>query len=128
MDASKDGIIRFKDVGGVVVATFQRGRIREEREILKALEDMGKYIDSHAGAKILLNLEHIEYLSSAGLGNIVGLLKKSRRSSGEFRLCRLQEPILELFEVMRLTKIFEIYDTEEAAVAAFAAKPVVTQS
>jgi anti-sigma B factor antagonist len=66
-----------------------------------------------------MNLENIEYLSSAGLGNLVGLLKKSRRSNGLFKLCCLQEPIQELFEVMRLTKIFEIFKTESEAVKSF---------
>jgi anti-anti-sigma factor len=119
MDGMKDGIVSFNAVEGVIVATFQRGRIREEREILKALDDLGKYIESHPGMKLLLNLENIEYLSSAGLGSLVGLLKKSRRSSGIFRLCCLQESILELFEVMRLTKIFDLFDSEAAAVGSF---------
>jgi anti-sigma B factor antagonist len=119
MEPTKDGIVRFAMVGNVATVNFQRGRIREEREILKALEDLGKYIETHPKINLLLNLENIEYLSSAGLGNLVGLLKKSRRSSGQFKLCRLQEPILELFEVMRLTKIFEIFETEEAAVRSF---------
>ncbi len=126
MDSTKDGIIRFHTAGSTVVATFQRGRIREEREILKALEEMGKFIESHPRVNLLLNLENIEYLSSAGLGNLVGLLKKSRKTNGQFKLCNLQEPILELFEVMRLTKIFEIFDNEEAAVASFAGTTVPT--
>ena len=119
MDNSKEGIVQFMATGTVVVVRFLRGQIREEREILKALEDLGKYIESHPKVNLLLNLENVEYLSSAGLGNLVGLLKKSKRSSGQFKICRLQEPILELFEVMRLTKIFEIFDSEEAAVRSF---------
>jgi anti-anti-sigma factor len=126
MDGTKDGIVRYKTTGKVVVVSFQRGRIREEREILKALEELGKYIETHSGTSVLLNLDNVEYLSSAGLGNLVGLLKKSRRSNGHFKLCSLQTSILELFEVMRLTKIFEIFDTEDAAVSSFATQPEVT--
>ncbi len=123
---AKDGIIRASQVGSVLVVSFQRGRIREEREILKALEDLGKKIETNLRLKLLLNLENVEYLSSAGLGNLVGLLKKSRRSGGVFKLCNMQESILELFEVMRLTKIFEIYNSEAEAVESFA-KPAVPQ-
>lgn len=127
MDSNKDGIVRYTNASGVIVVNFQRGRIREEREILKAMEEMGKFIDTHPNTNVLLNLENIEYLSSAGLGNLVGLLKKSRRSGGLFKLCRLQEAIFELFEVMRLTKIFEIFETEEAAVKSFSGEAVVTK-
>ncbi len=124
---AKDGIIRAGQVAGVLVVNFLRGRIREEREILRALEDLGKKIEANQGLKLLLNLEKIEYLSSAGLGNLVGLLKKSRRSGGVFKLCNMQDPIHELFEVMRLTKIFEIYNTEQEGVESFA-RPVVPQA
>jgi anti-anti-sigma factor len=121
MDGNKDGIIRYTQAGGAVVVSFQRGRIREEREILKALEELGKFIESHPRLNLLLDLSNIEYLSSAGLGNLVGLLKKSRKVNGQFKLCCLQEAILELFEVMRLTKIFEIHENVEAALQSFPA-------
>jgi anti-sigma B factor antagonist len=118
------GIVRASTAGNDVrVVSFQRGRIREEREILKALEDLGKYIETHSGLRLLMNLENIEYLSSAGLGNLVGLLKKSRRSNGQFKLCCLQEPIQELFDVMRLNKIFELFETEAEAVKSFETAP-----
>ncbi len=119
MQGDKDENVQYNVVGEVVVVNFQRGRLREERAILKALEELGKYIETHPKSNVLLNLENVEYLSSAGLGNLVGILKKSRRSRGNFKLCKLQEPILELFEVMRLTKIFEIYGTEEEALKSF---------
>lgn len=126
MQVDKDGIVRFKKVGEVAVVGFERGRIREEREILKALEELGKYIETHPKCNVLLNLENIEYLSSAGLGNLVGILKKSRRSNGQFKLCKLQESIFELFEVMRLTKIFDIFDGEEDALKTFSKEPATT--
>lgn len=118
-ESTRDGIVKTLVTGKVVVVNFQRGRIREEREILKAFEDLGKTIESHPGSSVLMNLESVEYLSSAGLGNLVGLLKKARRVNGHFKLCCLQEAIHELFEVMRLTKIFEIFDSEEAALKSF---------
>lgn len=118
-EKAKEGISQAITVGNVRVVSFQRGRIREEREILKALEEVGKYVECHHNLRLLLNLENIEYLTSAGLGTLVGILKKVRRSNGELKLCCLQAPIRELFEVMRLTRIFDIFETEEAAHKAF---------
>ena len=119
MELTKEGIVTTETVGSVKVINFLSGRIREEREVFKTLEELGQYIEANLGSKLLINMKSIEYLSSAGLGLLVGLLKKSRKTSGQFKICCLQESIFELFEVMRLTKIFEIFDNQQEALKTF---------
>jgi len=121
MELSKEGLLTHKVIDDVVVIGFNRGRIRDEREILKMLESLGRYIESKSGLKVVLDLSNVEYLSSAGLGHLVGLLKKCRSRGSVLKLSCLREPILELFEVMRLTKIFEIYPQVDSAVETFKA-------
>ena len=65
-------------------------------------------------------MSNIEYLSSAGLGALVGLLKKVRCNKGELKLCCLHNQIYELFEVMRLEKIFDLFPSQDAALKDFA--------
>ena len=115
MDLTKDGLLKTKLVDGVAVITFERGRIREEREILLTLESLGRYVESKQGLKIVLDMSHVEYLSSAGLGHLVGLLKKFRANGGTLKICCMQDPIQELFAVMHLDKIFAIFPDVEAA-------------
>jgi anti-sigma B factor antagonist len=121
MEITKEELLTTKVVDGVVVIGFNRGRIRDEREILKTLESLGRYIESKTGLNIVLDLSNIEYLSSAGLGHLVGLLKKARGRQSTLKICSLREPIQELFEVMRLTKIFDIYAGVDEATASFKA-------
>ena len=121
MDIAKEGILSSRTIADVVVISFNRGSIRDEREILKTLESLGRYIESKNGLKIVLDIGNIQYLSSAGLGHLVGLLKKARARNTAFKLCSLTEGIQELFEVMRLTKIFEIHPGVDQALASFKA-------
>lgn len=123
MDIAKEGILSSRTIADVVVISFNRGSIRDEREILKTLESLGRYIESKNGLKIILDIGNIQYLSSAGLGHLVGLLKKARARNTAFKLCSLTEGIQELFDVMRLTKIFEIHPGVDQAVASFKAAP-----
>ena len=116
---SKEGLVSSRLEGDVAVISFNRGRIRDEREILKALESLGRYIESRTCLKVLLDLANIEYLSSAGLGHLVGLLKKCRTRGGNLKLSGLNEAIRELFEVMRLDKIFELFPSAREAVESF---------
>ncbi len=119
MQLTTDRIVKVEERDGVHVVCFISGQIRDETEIHRALEEIGQYIDKNEKSKILVDLENLEYLSSAGLGNLVGLLKKSRKTNGVFKLCSLQDSIKELFQVMRLDKIFEIHDSQDTALAAF---------
>jgi anti-sigma B factor antagonist len=123
MELAKEGLITSRTVDSVTVLGFTRGGIREEREILKTFESLARYIEARDGLRILLDLSNIEYLSSAGLGHLVGLLKRARARSSTLKLCALQTPIQELFEVMRLTRIFEIHGSVTEAIESFKADP-----
>ena len=119
MEMTMGGVVRTEEQDGIMVIHFQSEKIHEDTAIHQFLEELGEYIDSTPESRILINMENLDYLSSAGLGNLVGLLKKSRKVGGLFRLCCLKETIQELFEVMRLNKIFEIFEGQEEAIASF---------
>ncbi len=119
MEPTKDGILLSQVIDGIAVIGFARGRIRDEREILKTLESLGRYIESKTGLELVLDLGNVEYLSSAGLGHLVGLLKKSKSKGSTLKLCSLREPIQELFDVMKLTQIFEIHASVKEATDSF---------
>ena len=119
METTKEGLLTTQTVDDVVILGFNRGRIRDEREILKTLESLGRYIESKPGLKVVVDLGNVEYLSSAGLGHLVGLLKRAKGTGSVLKLCSLRESIQELFEVMRLTRIFDIYSAAKEAVEAF---------
>jgi anti-sigma B factor antagonist len=116
------GVLKTRVVDGVAVLSFERGRFEEENEILATLESLSRYVADKTQLRILLDMTNVEYLSSAGLGQLVGLLKKVKTNGGEFRLCCLRDAIKELFEVMRLHLIFETPETEEEALALFQTK------
>ncbi len=119
MELTKDGILTSEAVGEVLVLRFDRGRIRDERELLRSLQELGRFAESRENMKVLLDMGTVEYLSSAGLGALVGLLKKIRTKNGTLKLCSLCDPIIDLFEVMKLEKIFEIFTGREQALKSF---------
>lgn len=73
--------------------------------------------------QVLLNLEKMEHVDSSGLGALVSILQWMNSSSRSLKLCALQPRPKIVFDITKVNRIFEIYDTEEAAMAAFAAQP-----
>lgn len=112
MDLERDEILNGRTVDGVTIVDFKRGGIRDEREVLRALERLNQHAEEHRNMNLILDLARIEYLSSAGICHMVGLLKKLRLGGGSLRLRSLRPTIHELFEVMRLTQVFDIEETE----------------
>jgi anti-anti-sigma factor len=93
----------------------------EEKVILATLEKLGAAIDARNNVQMVVDMSTVEYLSSAGLGRLVGLLKKAVTGGGAVHFACLRPEIRELFEVMQLTKILKLFPTVEAAVAAYGA-------
>lgn len=65
--------------------------------------------------KIIINLAGVSYVDSSGLATLVEMLKKTRGYGGKIRLSNLAAKVKSLFEITKLEKLFEIYDTEEEA-------------
>lgn len=66
---------------------------------------------------IVVDLDGVDFLDSTGLGVLVGGLKRVRSQGGELALVCTRGPILKVFEITGLTKVFAIHDTVDAAVA-----------
>src|ERR1051325_8956708 len=67
--------------------------------------------------KLVIDLSAVEYLDSTGLGVLIGGLKRAREREGDLRLICDNLRILRIFEITGLTKIFDIYRSEEEALA-----------
>jgi anti-sigma B factor antagonist len=109
--------MRNSEVDGVSVVELE-GRIvmGEEssslREKLKSLVAAGK-------KKIVLNMANIKYIDSAGLGTLVAAHVSAKSQGASVRLCNLGQKFHEIMQVTRLLTVFDVYDTQAAAVSSF---------
>lgn len=68
---------------------------------------------------IVLDLGGVEYMSSAGLREMVRVLKRVKRSGGDLRIANPSDRVREVLELAGLDTIFEIYSTQVEAVGSF---------
>ncbi len=69
------------------------------------------YVDSHPDTNICLGFSGVEFFSSAGLGRAIAADNKLKYSSR--RGLRMMGMRPELFEVLRLTKLDQLFDIDE---------------
>jgi anti-sigma B factor antagonist len=94
-----------------------RGRIdsMNANQLGEALS--GRIDDGHA--QIVLDLGGVEYMSSAGLREIVAALKKVKRVSGDVRIAQPSSRVREVLEMAGLDTILQIFPTQTEAVSSY---------
>lgn len=68
---------------------------------------------------IVLDLGGVEYMSSAGLREMVRVLKTVKKKGGDLRIANPSDRVKEVLELAGLDSIFEIYSTQVEAVGSF---------
>ncbi len=71
--------------------------------------------------KILLDLQNVDRIDSAGMGMLVSKYLSTRKRGGTIKLLHLTRHSDHLLDITRLATIFEIFDDEAAAVGSFGA-------
>jgi len=77
----------------------------------------GEIDDGHT--RLVLDLSGVDYMSSAGLREIVNALKKVKRATGDLRIAQPSERVREVLEMAGLDTIFHIYATQVEAVGSY---------
>lgn len=68
---------------------------------------------------VVLNLTHLNFIDSSGLGSFLSILRLLHSRGGELKLSGMNKSIRTMFELVSMHKIFEIYDTSQDAVKSF---------
>ena len=69
--------------------------------------------------RIILNLEDVTYIDSAGVGAIVAKYVTVRNRGGDLKLLRLSERVRRVISIARLLAVFEAFESEELAIRSF---------
>jgi len=69
-------------------------------------------------SKAIFDMSSVKFVDSSGLGALLSCLRVLEKKHGELRLCGLNKPVRALFELVRMHRIFDIYNDREEALRA----------
>ena len=72
-----------------------------------------------AQSRLVLDLSRLRFVDSSGLGAFISCLRKLNAAGGDLKLCGMSKPVRAVFELVRMHRVFDIFDTPEDAVRAF---------
>lgn len=71
--------------------------------------------------KLVLDFGRVSFVDSSGCGAILTCLRQLTAAGGDMKLCGVSKPVRALFQLVRMHRILDIYNTQNEAVAAFGA-------
>lgn len=69
--------------------------------------------------KLIVRLEKLDYISSAGAGVFVGAIGRARDNNGDIVFLRPSASVKEVFDLLGLTAIFRFAESREDAESSF---------
>jgi anti-sigma B factor antagonist len=68
---------------------------------------------------LVLDLSNLKFVDSSGLGALLSCLRKVNSLGGNLKLCGMVKPVRALFELVRMHRVFEIFNTRDEAVRSY---------
>ncbi len=100
-----------------VILVEVNGRV-DSTNATKLGESLNEQIDAGHN-QLVLDLSSVDYMSSAGLREMVAAAKKVRGSNGDLRIASPSSRVKEVLELAGLNMIFQVFPTQVEAVGSF---------
>ena len=72
--------------------------------------------------KIVVSMDDLNYISSAGLGVFMGFIEEIREKDGDIKLCNMQQKVFKVFDLLGFPALYEIFEQEKEAIDKFNTK------
>jgi anti-anti-sigma factor len=106
--------ITQREVEGVYVLAL-RGRLVLGEESSGFRATVERLLSSGA-TRLVLNLEHVNYVDSAGLGALIEAHRTTKAKGGRVKLSNLGPKFTQALQVVHLIEMFETFPNEAGAV------------
>jgi len=109
--------LRITAVDDHVWSISPQGRL--DLPAARALEDALQELCDAGRARIVVDLDQVTYVASAGLKAMLTGLRRARLLNGDVRLASLDERVREVFEMAGFDQVFQIFPSHAEAVQSF---------
>ncbi len=112
-------LIRVSRRDGIVQVDLLTPVLFGDDAIDRLADELAAVIDAETIPRIVMNFEHVRYISSMMLGTLITLYNRVTARGGQVRLAALQERHKRLLVVAGLDGMFDVHPTPEQAAASF---------
>ena len=113
-------MIKTEKINNIMVVTFDNVT-RLNALVAEPIKEELKSLFNKANTRIILNLEGVQFIDSSGFGVFLSVMKVANNNYGSFKICNVSHEVMELFKLLQLHNVFEIYSNVDDCVKSYAA-------
>jgi anti-anti-sigma factor len=110
--------IDFERNTSFTIVTFNCSKITTQQQNDSFLESISKQINCRSFENLIFDFSGVQFVTSSTINMLLVVLKQVRLKGGEVYFCGLAEGVRQVFEMMELFKLFNIYATRKQTVEA----------
>jgi anti-sigma B factor antagonist len=111
-------MLKTETSNGIIVVSFDNVN-RFNALIAEPVKEQMKSYFVKPNTKLVLNMEGIDFVDSTGFGVFLSIMKTANNNYGFFKICNITPGVMELFKLLQLHNVFEIYNTKEDCLKSF---------
>ncbi|MBN2275372.1 MAG: STAS domain-containing protein [Bacteroidales bacterium] len=111
-------MLKTDKINNVVIVKFDNID-RFNALITEPVKEELKSLFNKPDTRLILNLEGIRFIDSSGFGVFLSILKTANNNHGQFKLCNIEAEVMELFRLLQLHNVFEIYNNLDDCINSF---------
>ena len=118
MTQTASGLL-IQQVAGIHIVEFIDNNILDQIQVERIRVDLEHLVETAGTPRLVLNFQRVNLVSSALLGVLMTLDRKTRAKSGAIRLANINNNVRQVFAITRLERILGIFPSTDAAIENF---------
>jgi anti-sigma B factor antagonist len=111
-------MLKTEKINNVLVVSFNNVN-RLNALVSEPIKEELKSFFNKANTKLILNLEGVQFIDSSGFGVFLSVMKVANNNYGNFKICNVSNEVMELFKLLQLHNVFEIYNNLDDCLKSF---------
>jgi len=111
-------MLNIENVNDVTIVSFKNVN-RFNAIISEEVKEKIKALFVSPNTKLIFDLSGVQFIDSSGFGVFLSIMKTANNSYGYFKISNINEEVMELFKLLQLHNVFEIYNKKEDALKSF---------
>jgi anti-sigma B factor antagonist len=111
-------MLKTEKINNIIVVKFNNSD-RFNALITEPVKEELKNLFNKPETKLALSLDGIKFIDSTGFGVFLSIMKTANNTHGKFKICDISPEVMELFKLLQLQNVFELYDQLDDCLESF---------
>ncbi len=109
-------LLSVEEVGNVAVVKIP-GSSLDASNVKEFKRNITPILDKNTS--VVLDIQNLDFVDSSGLGAFLSCLRHLNTAGGDLKIIGMRKPVQALFELVRMHRICDVFETADEAVKAF---------